>query len=168
MIGRTASDNPYALAAKPVFAFVEDLDRYMAEGEHRLIKHAVARLDTFAAAIEQTDLPAASIKPARYALAALIDGKMRQQPKLRLSTWDVLAHQKMFDSRMITPARIAEFHKTALGQGEEFAPLVAFLDDLHRRSTQRGISLNRPRSRWRLTAFACIALLVAVLIGTAL
>ena len=121
-------DTVYFRAAKPIWAFLETIEREAQVGEQRLVEGASALLDRFELQAKRGGAPEATLKPARYALALLIDRRARQLPRLRLSTWTVLAGQKLFEGRDITLERVHDFRDTARQQGRDFDALERFLE----------------------------------------
>lgn len=117
---------PFDAAAEPVWGLLETFEREAKRGEQGLVQHAGALLDGFEARLQRA-VPAAALKPARYGLAFLIDRRARQERGLRLSTWSVLARQRLFDGHEITLERLEEFGETARRQGREFDGLAGFL-----------------------------------------
>lgn len=125
---RTAS--PYARAAEPVWAVLETIERKAQEGEQRLAEGIAALLDQFEINAKRGGAPEATLKPARYALALLLDRRARQIRGLRLSTWSVHAGRRLFDGRDISLDRVREFRDTARRQGREFDALERFLEEV--------------------------------------
>ena len=120
-------DTIYDRAAKPIWALLETIEREAQAGEQRLVDGIAALLDRFELTAKRGGAPEATLKPARYALALLIDRRARQLPRLRLSTWAVLSRQKLFDGRDVTQERVRDFRDTARRQGREFDELERFL-----------------------------------------
>ncbi|ETX26753.1 ImcF-related family protein [Roseivivax isoporae] len=116
-------------AAAPILRFIEDLPRRARhEGAKRLATEAGGLLARFESDAGRGGAHPHTLKPARYALAVLIDQTARQARGLSLSAWNAVAAGQLFEGREMTLARIREFRATARGQGEAFAPLAAFLD----------------------------------------
>lgn len=163
MKGASLIAEPYTRAAAPVFEFLDHLEDFIRDGEHTLAARATAALDQFAKAAQAADLPKATIAPARYGLAVLIDQHVRQSPRVKLSTWGVLTHQRLFDGRDMSVARIRDFRRTAEEAGEDFKPLAAFLKDLINQDG-RGKTVKREvKSQWGLAAAGCVTLFVLAL-----
>lgn len=159
MTGRAAQhDSSYDLSAKTVFDLIDHLDEYIPEGERALIERSVAALSEFENAMVRTNVPAPTIAPARYALAVLIDQRARQDPRLRLSTWNVLANQRLFDGRDMSTDRIRDFLKTAQKSGSEYHQLGLFLQRVIDRDADKRTGPRRKESNW--SAFAAISLVV--------
>ena len=167
MVEQGISNNAYTAAARSVLDFADDIESFVHEGERSVLARACQLLDNFSAVLARDDLPDATIPPARYALAALIDRRVRQQQGVKLSSWGALAHKQLFDGRDMSAARIAEFHKTALDAGPNFAPLAAFLEQLRDRDARGEQVTRHKRSHWGWSAFACVSLFVTALCGYA-
>lgn len=148
---------PYARLARPVLGFVDQIDRSARAGERSLAETAADLLDRFEARLTRTPAPPASIKPARYALAALIDQKARISPRVKLSAWSVQADRLLFEGRQISLTRIRDFQHTAEAQGRDFAALAAFLAQVLTRAEDFRQGPRRTRSGWGLTAALSVA-----------
>ena len=162
----TSPDNTiYNRAAGQVWALLETIEREARDGEQRLAEGAAALLDRFELLARRGGAPDATLKPARYALALLIDRQARQIPRLRLSTWSVLAGQKLFEGRDITLERIRSFRETARRQGREFDELERFLEQVIDRIDTLRRGPQRQRSghwgAWIATSIALFLLAVA-------
>ncbi len=159
--------DPFAAAAAPVLDFIAQIDGFVPEGERSLLQQADRSLSQFEAAVAQSAAPTAAIKPARYALAMLIDQRVRQHPQVRLSTWAILARKSLFEDQDIWPARIAEFQRTAETAGPEFADLAAFLGMIRQREGRGGNLDRSDPTGWRWKATAAVVLFCLGLAGYA-
>lgn len=155
-------DTPYDRAARPVWSLIETIEREAQAGEQRLTERAAEALDGFEINARRGGAPEATLKPARYALALLIDRRARQLPRLRLSTWTVLAGQKLFEGREITRERLHDFRDTARRQGREFDDLELFLDQVITRieALRKGPQMLRS-SNWGGWIAVAVVLFVA-------
>ncbi len=167
MSGRQTSqrNTAYGQAAQPVWSFMDTIEHDAQAGEQRLIERATALLDRFEIQAKRGGAPDATLKPARYALALLIDKRARQLPGLRLSTWTVLAEQKLFEGREITRERLHTFRDTARRQGREFDDLGYFLDQVLERieGLRKGPQMYRS-SNWGGWIAATLILFVASIV----
>ncbi|WP_322867347.1 ImcF-related family protein [Aquicoccus sp. G2-2] len=167
-MARAMVSNPYTRAARPVFAMLETIEREARGGEHRLAETAKRLLDQFETNARRGGAPQATLKPARYALALLIDRRARQVKRLKLSTWGVLAGRELFETREITQERLREFRATARAQGREFDDLAAFLEEVEARinTLRKGPKAERT-GNWGLWIAACMGALILALGGYA-
>ncbi|MEP5761877.1 MAG: ImcF-related family protein [Litoreibacter sp.] len=163
MAQRSITNNIYMDAARDMLDFTDDIESYIHEGERAVMARTCRILDIFSADLASRDLPEASIPPARYALAMLVDGRVRQQPGVKLSTWGVLAHQKLFDGRDMSPDRVVEFQKTASQAGPDFQPLAQFLDQLRDRRRRGAKLVRHKQSHWGRITFASLGLFILTL-----
>ncbi|MDO6584927.1 ImcF-related family protein [Salipiger sp. 1_MG-2023] len=152
-----------ARAAEPVLRFIESLSAK--DGERAIAAEAARMLAQFEAAAAQGGAPAVSIKPARYALAILLDQRVRAMPGLKLSTWSVIAARSLFEGRDMPPARLAEFRRTA--QAEGLAELEALLADVQARLDGLRHGHRREVSGWGWYALGFALLLGLGLAGYA-
>ncbi len=159
--------DPYTQAAEPVFDFITHLDDFVGEGEHTLAARASAALEQFEKDAHRAAAPPATIAPARYGLAVLIDQNVRKRPRVKLSTWSVLSQQRLFDGRDMSMARIRDFRRTAQEAGADFQPLAAFLSDLIARDGRGMVIKRQTKSRWGVAAIGSIALFCLALAGYA-
>ena len=162
--------DPSALdrAAVPVLDLVEDFDRRSRVGEHALLAEAEAALARFEKDAARGGALNTTIKPARYALAVLLDLRARQARDVSLGTWSVLAQRQLFEGRDVTLARIRDFRDTARKQGADYAELERFLSGLIARA-EEGRHAHRPvaSGNWGLRIGAYLVLLLLVLAGYA-
>ena len=113
--------------------------------EHMIAERAGQVLNAYAERLKVTEVPAASVLPARYALAVLVDAAVRDLPKVDTSAWLAAAHVHVFDRRDMTVDKLREFAETAKSQGREFADFAVFLarvvDELEgKRQTRAGVA----------------------------
>ncbi|MBR9891725.1 IcmF-related protein [bacterium] len=149
--------SPLRQTAGPVLRFIEGLDAR--HGERRIIDEAAPLLDGFETAAQRAGVAPVAIKPARYALAMLIDQRARQLKGITLGTWSVLARRTLFEGRDIPMARIREFRDTARRNGMD--DLEAFLGEmLERAETLRAGPQRRHGGGWGWKAAAFALLLV--------
>lgn len=146
----------YSQAAQKTYDLIDHLDDYVREGEHTLVERSAAALSGFETTLKRAGVAEATVQPARYALAVLIDQKVRAQRRLKLSTWSVLAHQRLFDGRDMSIVRIQEFQRTAAGAGEAYAGLADFLSDVLGRAKDKRHVPRRIKSNWGLISAACV------------
>jgi len=143
-----------------VLRFIEGLDGR--QGERRIIDEAAPLLDGFETAAQRAGVAPVAIKPARYALAMLIDQRARQLRGITLGTWSVLARRTLFEGRDIPMARIRAFRDTARHNGMD--DLEAFLGEmLERAETLRAGPQRRHGGGWGWKAAAFALLLVGSL-----
>ena len=167
MVTRSNDVQPYDQAAQKIYDLIDHLDDFVREGEHTLVERAAAALGAFEAMLKRSGVAEATLQPARYALAVLIDQKARMQPRLKLSTWSVLSQQKLFDGRDMSLVRIQDFQRTAAGAGQEYAGLAEFLDDVLARAQDKRSVQRRVKSNWGLISALCVAGFVACLVSYA-
>jgi type VI protein secretion system component VasK len=158
------SDTAYTRAARPVWAFIETIEREAQSGEQRMVEAAATLLDRFENQARRGGAPDATLKPARYALALLIDRRARQLQRLRLSTWSVLSGQQLFEGREISQERVQEFRDTARQQGRDFDALERFLGDVMTRieNLRKGPQRRRSGNWGAWIAATLVVFLVAI------
>lgn len=159
---------PFQDLAGPVFAFADKLETRARAGERTLCEEAAALLDSFENRLQDARVPRSAIKPARYGLGVLIDKRARSLPRLRLSTWTILARQHLFEGREIDLPRVQDFAATAEREGGDLAPLGEFLEGIAEecRAMRRGY--QRQRSGWgkyALLSILSFAVLLACYAG---
>ncbi len=139
MAGRWTSGpaTVFDTAAEPVLRLADGFDQYARDGERAVLDQAAGLLDRFETEAQRAGAVAASVKPARYGLAVYLDQIARAHPRIKLSTWSVLAQQKLFEGRDIGQVRIREFRDTAAKNGADFADLETFLTGLLDRMEDR-------------------------------
>ena len=157
-------DTAYGRAAHPIWAFLETIENASQAGEMRLIEQAASLLDRFELQAKSGGAPESTLKPARYALAYLIDRRAQQMPGLRLSTWTVLASQRLFEGREITRERLTKFRDTARRQGRGFDELERFLDEVIARiaDLRRGPQIQHS-GNWGAWIAATLVLFIAAI-----
>ncbi|WP_412553912.1 ImcF-related family protein [Shimia sp. MIT1388] len=158
----------YQHAARPVLEWIDTLERRARQPIGTLVTEAERELQQFESRLVRAQVQGQSIKPARYALAVLMDGRVRQTPGIDLGGWSVLAHRQLFEGRDMTIVRIRDFAETATRRGGDYAELAIFLNQTIALSQERRHGHKAPVSRswgWRITGFA--ALLIAALVGYA-
>ncbi|MEL7150225.1 MAG: ImcF-related family protein [Pseudomonadota bacterium] len=124
---------------------LDRLDGMKATSERALAEHVGQVLNDYATRLSGSDVPATSIRPARYALAVLLDTKIRNVSWIKLSAWLAAAHVHLFDRREVTVETLHQFADTAQDQGHDFADLELFLRDISaeiegQRQTRTGFS----------------------------
>ncbi|MEQ6250630.1 ImcF-related family protein [Sulfitobacter sp. HNIBRBA3233] len=155
-------------AAGPVLAFVDDLERQARAGAAELVDRAEAELRRFESDAARAGVARNAIKPARYALAMLMDTRARGLPDLSLSRWSVLAQRQLFEGHDMPVARIREFHATAARQGPEYVDLERFLGEvLARAEAGRNAHRRIEGANWSLRIALYLLVLVAGLAGYA-
>lgn len=147
-----AGADVYTQAAAPVFRLVEDMAFSAPQGAQELANQADQALSSFAQNLARQGINETAILPARYALAVLIDCTARQTDGLRLSTWSILARQRLFDGRDISVARIAEFQSSAHRLGAPYKAMAGFLDDVMGRVRAAQDHRQAPTNWWAATA----------------
>ncbi|NBC96857.1 MAG: hypothetical protein GVY27_10940, partial [Deinococcus-Thermus bacterium] len=162
---RSAEPTRFDGPAAPVLHFVEAFGSAAKDGERTALERAEALLHRFETDARQAGVPVPAIKPARYGLAALIDQKARADPRIRLSTWSVLARQRLFDGRDVSATRLREFLRTADESGPDYVDLARFLDGtvLARLEAARQGPRRRTGPRWTLLALGGLAALILAL-----
>ncbi|TCO70521.1 ImcF-related family protein [Rhodovulum euryhalinum] len=163
--GPRGPDDPgrFPRLAAPVLGFLDGM-AVRAGREADLLAEARARLDRFEAAAQAEGVRAEAVRPARYALAMLIDQKARSLPGLSVRRWSALAARSLFDGRDISADRVRGFRETALAEGPDYADLARFLGDLlDRAEAERRGGRRRRRSAWPLWAGGgAVALVLAL------
>lgn len=162
--------DPTALdrAAVPVLDLLDDFERRSRAGEKALLRDAETALAQFERDAVRGGAAANTVKPARYALAVLLDLRARQLAGVSLGTWSVLAQRQLFDGRDMSLARIRDFRDTAGRQGPDYAELHRFLDALVTRA-EAGRHAHRAvaSGHWGLRIGAYVLVLALVLAGYA-
>ncbi len=157
MAGGRAQPSGLDRAAGPVLQMIDDLDLHGGRGAARLLDQAQALLDRFEADALRAGVARPAIKPARYAMAVVLDHRARTLPRIELGSWSVLARRQLFDGRDMSLARIREFQRKAAAQGGDYDDLARFLEallgrveiarDAHRRQAAGGWG-------WKVAGFA--------------
>jgi type VI protein secretion system component VasK len=114
--------------AEPVLAYAERLGTARGEDMGALLKQAATLLDRFAQDAGRQGVIAASIPPARLALALILDQKARGNRALDIRPWAAGAHRMLFDGREVSAATIRDFARRAEAAGHDFDPVRRFLD----------------------------------------
>lgn len=127
MSAAAQTDAPYGPAAAPVLDWLGTLDWQRRADARAICDHASGLLDRFETDVRRAGAPEATVKPARYALAVLVDQKARTLRGLSLSDWGILSARSLFDGRDMSLSRVREFQQIAARQGVDFAPLADFL-----------------------------------------
>lgn len=159
-----AQPGPFAQAAEPIYALIDQIEDHVADGERRLADLAETQLQQFAKLLERHGVKEQSIAPARYGLAVLIDETVRQSRGAKLSTWSVLARRQLFDGRDMSIPRIRDFVSKARGAGADYGELAEFLDDVLARLEVRQ-SHSRPQQQvgwWGVTIASLMVFLLAL------
>lgn len=154
---------PYAALSEPILAFAETMERKSKSGERTMCEEAAALLDAFETRLHDAGAPRVAIKPARYALGVLIDRRARSLPRTRLSTWAILAQQKLFDGREIDLNRIQDFAATARREGGGLTALSDFLDTVMTQCRDLRQGYQRQRTGWGKYALFSVTLFVVLL-----
>ncbi|WP_299425935.1 ImcF-related family protein [uncultured Shimia sp.] len=158
----------YQHAARPVLDWTDTLERRARQPIGTLVTEAERELEQFEARLVRAQVQGQSIKPARYALAVLMDGQVRQTPGIDLGGWSVLAHRQLFEGRDMTVARIRDFEETAAHAGDDYSDLAIFLKQILALSQERRHGHKAPDSgSWGWRIIGSVMLLVAALIGYA-
>jgi type VI protein secretion system component VasK len=167
-MARPTSPSPFDSAAGPVFELAGDMERLARGGVAGLVDTADAALKQFERDITRAGVPAAAVKPARYALAMLMDVNARRVQGLSLGTWSLLTQRQLFEGHDVPVARIREFRETAAKQGEGFADLERFLTDiLNRAEAGRHAHRRIESGNWGLRIAGYLVLLMLGLAGYA-
>ena len=164
---RSANRSPsvFDRAARPVLDLVEDLERQARPGAAHAVEVAEAALANFERDAARAGAPPGAIKPARYALAMLLDCRARTVAGLPLASWTVLAQRHLFEGHDMPIARIRHFRETAARQGEAYAGLEHFLSDiLSRAEACRDAHRRVSGGHWGLRI---AAYLLALVVGLA-
>ncbi|KMK65224.1 ImcF-related family protein [Puniceibacterium sp. IMCC21224] len=160
--------DPSALdrAAAPVLGLIDDFNRQIKAGEHAILGSAQSALAAFERDAARGGAPATTIKPARYALAVLLDLRARQATGVSLGTWSVLAQRQLFEGRDVSLARIRDFRDTAARQGADYADLERFLSRLIAQAeVGRDAHRTVTSGNWGLRIGGYVVVLALVLIG---
>jgi len=162
--GKTDPDSQvFEHAAAGVFELIDHMDQEVRAGEATLLARVEAALDQFSRVLARSDLPQPAIAPARLSLAVLIDARARAQPRLKLSSWSVLAQSRLFDGRNMSLAQVRTFAETAHGAGPDYAGLAVFLDHIAGQVQTGGRSLSRAGSNWGMFAVLSVAVFLLAL-----
>ncbi len=127
---RRTAGGVYLDEAADVLRFVDAVPDMVREGERTIGERAAGLLAAFESRLIAAGAPAPAGPPARYALAVLIDQRVRQERGIRISTWAATAHARLFEGRDISLEEIRKFRDTAGRSGPDYAPLHAFLGDI--------------------------------------
>ncbi|WP_294221603.1 ImcF-related family protein [uncultured Shimia sp.] len=149
----------YHHAARPVLDWIDTVGRRVRQPVGELVTEAERELVEFEDRLAQARVQGTAIKPARYALAVLMDGRVRQTPGIDLGGWSVLAHRQLFEGRDMTVARIRDFAETAARQGGDYADLTGFLEQMVTLSQERRHGHKVAASSgwgWRIVGFAVL------------
>ena len=95
MAGGRAQPSGLDRAAGPVLQMIDDLDLHGGRGAARLLDQAQALLDRFEADALRDGVARPAIKPARYAMAVVLDHRARTLPLIELGSWSVLARRQL-------------------------------------------------------------------------
>ncbi|GLT10825.1 hypothetical protein GCM10007928_30570 [Sulfitobacter porphyrae] len=153
------TENAFDQAARPVLDWIGMFDRHARHDVRVIVDEAARELKTFERALTGAGIPAHAIKPARLALAVLMDGQARSTRGLPLGGWSVLATRQLFEGHDMTMARIRDFQKTALKNGAEYADLAAFLGRMIDRAEVRRHGHRALASGgwgWKVTVFVTL------------
>lgn len=142
-----AQSSPFDRAAQPMLAMIDDLDLHAGQGAARLIDKARQLLDRFEAEALRAGAPGAATRPARYALAVLLDQRARALPQIELETWSVLTRRRLFDGRDMSLVQIRKFRDSAAARPKDFADLERFLSDLIAQAEAGRHAHRRPEGR---------------------
>lgn len=147
-LARGPASDPFARAAAPALAFVDELGRRR-DPPAALAAEARAHLDRFGRALAD-GVPAAAVPPARYALALVIDRQARANPSLDLRLWEAAARAQLFDGRALGEPDLRRFLRSAAEAGPAFAPVQPFLQACLDRLEARRTRLQPPAvESWR-------------------
>ena len=124
------SETVYSQEATDVRAFVARIDEGLRLDEATLAKTAAEVLDAYASRLKSRDVPPATVRPARYAMAVVIDNAVRGLPSIQSSAWHASAHAHVFERRVISVDDLGQFEETARKEGGDFTPLASFLKDV--------------------------------------
>ena len=146
-------------AARPVLDWIGMFDRHARHDVREIVDEAARELRSFEKALTRAGIPAHAVKPARLALAVLMDGQARSNKGLPLGQWSVLATRQLFEGHDMTMARIRDFRETAIKNGAEFADLAAFLGRMIDRAEVRRHG-HRARASggwgWKVAVFVTV------------
>ncbi|MGB3313735.1 MAG: ImcF-related family protein [Albidovulum sp.] len=126
MAGRDA--DPFDAAAGPVLDWAGTLAERAARDPKAALTEAMARLDGFSEALRCGGVPPASIAPARYALALILDQAVRANRRADMKLWSAASHRQLFDGREISAATLRDFIAKAGAAGPDYAPVRQFLE----------------------------------------
>lgn len=166
--GRGAPD-PFDRLAAPVLAFADTLAGAKASQMAALLEQAGRLLDRFAADARSAGAVPASVPPARYALALVLDHAARSNRAFDLAAWSAGARRHLFDGRDLSLATLRDFARKAAEAGPDYAPVRRFLDACLVRLEGERARVDRPdRSSWTgivLVLVAAYGLAVAGWVG---
>lgn len=155
-------------AAHPVLDLVDNMERHARAGAAATVDAAEAALASFERDAARAGAAPNTIKPARYALAMLLDTRVRGSSGLSLNTWTVLAQRQLFEGHDVPIARIRDFRDTAAKQGDAYSDLERFLSDiLSRAEAHRHAHRRIDSGHWGLRLAAYLLVLVLGLVGYA-
>ncbi|MBU2980575.1 DotU family type IV/VI secretion system protein [Lentibacter algarum] len=168
MASSKAPPSVFDRAARPVLELFDNMERQARDGPAATADNAEAALAGFERDAARAGAAPNAIKPARYALAMLLDTRARGVAGLSLNTWSVLAQRQLFEGHDMPVARIREFRDTAARQGEAYADLERFLNDILSRAEARRHAHKRIDSgHWGLRLAGYLLVLTLGLIGYA-
>ena len=127
--GRSGDGEPYRRAAEPVLAFAEVLATKTGTSAAELLNGSVSLLDRFSAEMERARVRSTTIRPARLALALILDQKARSNRAIDMRVWAAGALRHLFDGRDMTPDALNEFIRRAEDAGADFEAVRWFLVD---------------------------------------
>ena len=156
--------------AVPVLQFVDQFTTLSARNsEAELLATAANLLQTFGQSALAGGAVPASVAPARFTLAVLIDQTARSDKRIAIKPWAAGANQLLFDGRDMSLTTVQEFHQTALNAGDEYRDLADFLATvLDRLQQKRQHRYRTSHSRWVPKAAVAMVALVLGLAGYAL
>ena len=162
-----ADADAYRAAALPVFRLLDSMGTHAVGRERDMARKAGALLSDFAERLLALGESPAAVRPARYALAVLVDRAARRLPDLDLGTWAAAAHPSLFDGRDMTLDAVRDFRRTAAAEGPSYTGLAAFLDEILAH-TEAARQVPVPAASWALPATLSILAFVALVVGYAL
>ena len=163
---RGAGDaDPYRRAAGPVLAFADVLAVRTGSSEADLLSAALSQLDRFSAEMERSRVRGTTIRPARLALAMILDQKARSNRSIDMRVWSAGALRHLFDGRDMTPDTLSEFIRRAEGAGGDFDAVRWFLIDCAERLAGQRQRFDRSTGQnWT----GIVAVLVLAFVGAVL
>lgn len=151
--------------AAPIFQFIDTLRNSGGQSEKELLGRAAAHLARFEDEALASGAIRPSVRPARFALAVLIDDAARRNSNLDINVWASAAHRVLFDGRDMSLDTVRVFLRTAQAGGDDYRALVLFLETVIERAEQtRHAGYNRRiLSSWgKISIFSIIAFVLAV------
>jgi len=155
--------------AAPILRFVDDFAAMSsAKDEAQILATAATLLEEFAKSALGDGAVPASVAPARFSLAVVIDQAARSNTKISMKLWAAGAHRLLFDGRDMSQSTVREFHQTALNTGDEYRDLAEFLAGLLDRLEQKRQHRYQGRqTRWVPVAGLAVFALIVALAGYA-